>query len=177
MVVKINRERVAPAAIRNEQTPISNSTWKLGDGEWAISSKRWRLVTITANPSNAPRTAPIAVWTITWRTDGVLGPLGIIERRIDVTFAQRPVALIVLSHLTHKLSQVVSTAKSTMTKRGVKSDHKSEFSVRTCTLGSIASLQWSPPDTGDIQASMTEIRDEWQMATIVSVLSERPRRH
>jgi hypothetical protein len=29
-----------------------------------ISSKRWRLVTIAANASNAPRTAPIAVWTI-----------------------------------------------------------------------------------------------------------------
>lgn len=65
MVVKINPERVAPAAIRNEQTPINNIMRNVGDGEWAISSKRWRLVTITANASNAPSIAPIAVWTIT----------------------------------------------------------------------------------------------------------------
>jgi hypothetical protein len=81
MVVKINPERVAPAAIRNEQTPISNIMRNLGEEEWAISSRRWRLVTITAKASNAPSIAPIAVWTITWRKDGFLGPLCIAKRR------------------------------------------------------------------------------------------------
>jgi hypothetical protein len=65
MVVKSNPERVAPAAIRNEETPTSRARGNPGDGKWAIRSKRWRLVTISANASNAPRTAPIAVWTIT----------------------------------------------------------------------------------------------------------------
>jgi hypothetical protein len=65
MVVKVNPERVAPAAIRDEETPISNAMRNLGDWEWAISSKKWRLVTISANASNAPRTAPVAAWTIT----------------------------------------------------------------------------------------------------------------
>src|SRR5215469_2613432 len=64
-VVNINPERVAPAAIRNEETPISRARGNPGDGKWPISSKRWRLVTINANASNPPRTAPIAVWTIT----------------------------------------------------------------------------------------------------------------
>ena len=39
-VVKINPERVAPAAIRNEETPISCARGNPGDGKWAISSKR-----------------------------------------------------------------------------------------------------------------------------------------
>ena len=64
-VVKINPERVAPAAIRNEETHISRARGNPGEGKWAISSKRWRLVTISANASNAPRTAPITAWTIT----------------------------------------------------------------------------------------------------------------
>lgn len=60
-VMKIIPERVAPAAISDEEMPISNAKKNLGDGEWAINSKRWRLVTINANASKAPRTAPIAV--------------------------------------------------------------------------------------------------------------------
>ena len=60
-VMKINPEKVAPAAISDEETPISSATRNLGDGEWAINSKRWRLVAINANASKAPRTAPIAV--------------------------------------------------------------------------------------------------------------------
>ena len=65
MVVKRNPVSVAPAAIRNEETPISSARGNPGDGKWAISAKRWRLVTINTNASSAPRTAPIAVWTIT----------------------------------------------------------------------------------------------------------------
>src|SRR5215469_6046453 len=59
-VVNINPERVAPAAIRNEETPISRARGNPGDAKWLISSKSWRF-----NASNPPRTAPIAVWTIT----------------------------------------------------------------------------------------------------------------
>ena len=64
MVVKINPERVAPAAIRDEEPPKKTAMRSLGVGEWAINSKRWWLVRISANASNTPRTAPIAVWTI-----------------------------------------------------------------------------------------------------------------
>ncbi|MFY9836205.1 MAG: hypothetical protein WAK55_06995 [Xanthobacteraceae bacterium] len=60
-VLKINPEKVAPAAISDEETPMSSATKNLGDGEWAINSKRWWLVTINAKASKAPRTAPIAV--------------------------------------------------------------------------------------------------------------------
>ncbi len=81
MVVKITPERVAPAAIRNEQTPMNNIKRNLGEGERAISSRRWRLVTITANASKTPSIAPIAVWIITCRKDGVLEPLCIAKRR------------------------------------------------------------------------------------------------
>jgi hypothetical protein len=64
MIVKIKPERVAPAAIRDVEMLKSTAMRNLGDGEWAISSKSWRLVRISANASSTPRTAPIAVWTI-----------------------------------------------------------------------------------------------------------------
>jgi hypothetical protein len=57
MLVKINPEKLAPAAIRNEKTLIKRAMSNPGAGESAIILRGSLLVTSSANASNPPRTA------------------------------------------------------------------------------------------------------------------------
>jgi hypothetical protein len=50
MAVKINPDKVAPVAIRDEETPMSTAMRNPGDGASAMSSKRWRLVRTVQRP-------------------------------------------------------------------------------------------------------------------------------
>jgi hypothetical protein len=51
MLVRMNPEKLAPAAIRNEKTPINRAMSNVGDREWAIIFKRSPLVTSSATAS------------------------------------------------------------------------------------------------------------------------------